>query len=352
MFPSNPLFAEALSLIADELAIQYTWIDEHEFLMPRRVIFLHRVFYHLSGRRPLGYWRLNRRFREIVHAFKPDVILATSGKNLSPASLRWVKEKTGALLVNYATDDPFNEAVTTSMFRQAIPLYDLYVCTKRAIIDDVRKAGCPNAMYLPFAYKPEVHFPEGPNTPDEKRRFTSDVVFIGECDEDRLPYITAMLKAIPDLRLHLYGGKWDRHPALRKYHRGFAIGHNFRLAVSGAKIIFNLVRKANRDDHVMRTFEIPACGGFMLADRTDGQRAFLTEDREAVYFSSVEEMIDKTRYYLDHPSERKRIAEAGRHRITSDKNTYKDRLRTIIELVGGRAGVTDSSSSAAPVQAG
>jgi spore maturation protein CgeB len=105
--------------------------------------------------------------------------------------------------------------------------------------------------------------------------------------------------------------------------------------VGGAKIMFNLVRRSNRDDHVMRTFEIPACGGFMLADRTEGQRAFLAEDREAVYFSTIDEMIEKIRYHLPRDAERRRIAEAGHRRITSGQNTYADRLKSIIEMVRG-----------------
>lgn len=331
MYPANPLFAEALSYVGRECGFQHEWFDEGKFTKAKSAIYFHKVFRRLSGRRPMGYWNLNRRFLEAARAYRPDVVLITTGKWLSPATIRSVGE-TGALLVNYATDDPFNSAVNTSMFKEAIPYYDVYACTKKAIIDDVRKAGCSNAVYVPFAYKPEVHFPERAQGPEEQARFSSDVVFIGGCDSDRLPFITGMLNAMPDLQLSLYGGFWNRYPSLRKYYRGFAFGHEFRLAVAGAKIVFNLVRRSNRDDHVMRTFEIPACGGFMLTDRTDAQCSFLAEDKEAVYFSSAEEMLDKIRYYLEHDLQRRRIAEAGYRRVTSGKNTYGDRLKTILEI--------------------
>ncbi len=285
-----------------------------------------------------AHWLLEAQSRHSLRpprlTYKPDIILSPVGSTVKPGiTIRAIKQQTGARLLNYATDDPFNAAVNTSMFRKGIPDYDVYACTKRAIIDDVKAAGCSNAVYVPFGYKPEVHFPESAGSTEERKRFSSDIVFIGGCDRDRLPYITAMLKAMPDLRLHLYGGFWNRYPALRKYYRGFALGREFRLAVGGAKIVFNLIRRANRDDHVMRTFEIPACGGFMLTDKTDAQCSFLAEDKEASYFSSGEEMVDKIRYYLNHDTERQRIAEAGYRRITGGKNTYGDRLKTILRAV-------------------
>src|SRR5262249_55230615 len=155
-------------------------------------------------------------------------------------------------------------------------------------------------VYVPFGYKPEHHFPQQPQTPEQHRRFDADVSFVGGCDPDRVPIMSALIKAVPNLRLNLFGWFWDRYPETRAYFRVPAWGQDQRMAFGGSKIVINLVRRANRDGHGPRTFEIPACGGFMLTDRTDEQRTFLEEDKEAVYFSSSEEMIDKVKYYLAH----------------------------------------------------
>jgi spore maturation protein CgeB len=90
------------------------------------------------------------------------------------------------------------------------------------------------------------------------------------------------------------------------------------------------VRRANRDDHVMRTFELPACGAFMLTERTDTHLELFEEDREAAHFSSPDEMVSKVRYYLTHDCERMRIAEAGYRKLAGGHHTYDHRLAQIV----------------------
>jgi spore maturation protein CgeB len=335
--PASPLFAEALPILALECGFKQAWFDESPFLKPLSTNYFDKVFLRLSGWRPRTFWSLNRAFLESARSFRPDLVLITKGTFLNPATLRSIKEDTGAILVNYATDDPFNRTVSTTWVRKSIPVYDFYGCTKTAIMDDVRKAGCSNPEYIPFAYKPEHHFIENAITAEEREQFSSDVVFIGGCDRDRVPIVDAILSAMPNLRLHLYGGFWDRYPAFRKYYRGFALGREYRLAIRGAKIVLNLVRRANRDGHVMRTFEVPACGGFMLADRTEEHLSILREDHEAVYFSSISEAVDKIQYYLQHDSEREFIAQEGHRRITGAGNTYRDRLKIILKMAARRS---------------
>lgn len=335
LYPANPLFAEPLAQLAHRNGFQHEIFDEGSFTKALASSIPHRVFYKVFGRRPATYWMMNQSFLDVSRSFRPNVVVIAKGMYLSPATLRTVKAETGAVLINYATDDPFNRAVNSSDLVNSIPLYDFYACTKTSIREDVQRAGCVNAVYVPFGYKPDVHFPEAAASSVERDKFSCDVAFIGGCDSDRLPIIRELLRAIPDLKLRLYGGFWHRYRVFRKYYGGWVFGREYRLALGGAKIALNLVRRANRDGHVMRTFEIPACGAFMLTDRTDEQREFLDEDKETVFFSCVTEMIEKIRYFLNRDSERQTIAEAGYARITRGRNTYRDRLEIILRLVGG-----------------
>lgn len=335
-FPANPLLYEGLQKLAAEHRLKVELFDEASFIEPLQTSYLYKLVYKGSHRRFLpSSWAMNRGLLGAARRFRPDVVLIVKGMFLAPETLGRIKEENGAILINYATDDPFNQLVNNSMLVEAIRFFDVYACTKRAIIDDVKKAGCSRAVFVPFGYKPTVHFPEDPKSDSERARFAADVTFLGTCDRDRVPIINAIRRARPELRLHLYGAFWNRHPSTRPCSNGLVRGRDVRLAFRGAKIVINLVRRANRDMHGPRTFEIPACGAFMLTDRTDEQREFLAEDKEAVFFSSIDEMNDKISYYLKHDSVRRSIAEAGYRRIIAQPNTYEDRAKSMLQLIGG-----------------
>lgn len=326
--PSSAHFLEALEAMASRGECEFTFFDETRYLRPQRSIAA-RIAQRVAGR-PAGYRAVNAALVAEALRTAPDIVLVGKGAYFSPATLRQVREVTGAVMVNWASDDPFNRANSTRDLVESIPLYDLYVCTKRAVMDDVVRAGCARAIYVRFGYKPDLHFPEPSATTEESRRFDCDVMFIGGGDADRAPYFETLVRELPELNLSLYGGYWDRYPALRRYWRGNAIGREFRLAVGGAKICVNLVRRANRDDHVMRTFELPACGGFMLAERTDAHQELFAEDREAAFFSTPDELVAKVRRWLVRDDDRHAIANAAHRKISEGRNTYADRINEIL----------------------
>ena len=127
----------------------------------------------------------------------------------------------------------FQSATSGSLVLSSLACYDRIYTPRRANIEDLRDAGCGCVQYLPFAYAPEIHYPEtcenaaGDAPP-------SDVVFAGGGDGDRIPYAKALINA--GLTLALYGGQWNRFPAARPYWRGYGSASTIRKALKSSKV--------------------------------------------------------------------------------------------------------------------
>lgn len=314
-----------------ELGYEHDFLDEGKYQQGISLSLINRIYYRIL-KRPFWYRQFNRDILISAKRFNPQMVIVTKGAFISPATLEALKQRKMTVLINYATDDPFNPSYMATDLVRGIPFYDIYACTKTAIMEDVRQAGCQNVIFVPFGYQPDLHYPEKPATQKEKKIFVSDVVFVGNADKERNQIMLELANSL-GTRMHLYGGYWNRDIRLRRYTHGFALGRNYRLALGGTKIALGLLRHANRDKQTMRTFEIPACGAFMLAERTDEHLDFFTEGKEIACFNSTEELIEKIHYYLNHDTEREHITQAGYQRVINGHNTYKDRLITIINVL-------------------
>jgi spore maturation protein CgeB len=110
-------------------------------------------------------------------------------------------------------------------------------------------------------------------------------------------------------------------------------GVEYVKALLAAKVCLCFLSKVNKNEAAGRTFEIPAVGGFLLAERTEEQTSYFREGVEADFFSSAEELVRKARYYLDHDDERSAIARAGHCRCLKSPYTHRDRMREVLEAI-------------------
>lgn len=290
-----------------------------------------RVNWWLRGRRPTRLEAFSAKVVEACRDLRPKWLLATGIAPLEEAALEEIS-RLQVQRLNYLTDDPWNPAHRAPWFFRALSQYDCVFSVRRAALGDLRSLGCASARYLPFAYAPELHYPEAPTNDSERKQFTSDVMFAGGADRDRVPYMAALIQA--GFNVALYGGYWERYPQTARIARGQADPTTLRKAVSAAKVSLCLVRRANRDGNVMRSFELPAMGTCVLAEDTEEHREIFGDDGETViFFRTCKEMVEKVRWLLAHDAERNRLKEAAHRLVTHGPNTYRDRLETMLERV-------------------
>jgi hypothetical protein len=287
---------------------------------------LRRFNWYFRGHRPTRLGTFATGVLRTAAEFKPQVILATGIAPLNRETLARLNSR-GIQVLNFLTDDPWNPAHRAPWFLRALPQYSAVFSPRHLNLPDLLQAGCRHAVYLPFGYDPELHFPdpfEGHNQLDDA------LLFIGAADPGRINYCRGLVSM--GLRLDLYGDFWNDCTDLRRFWHGYADLVTLRRVSNGFRISLCLVRRANRDGHTMRTFESAAMRGCLLVEDTSDHREIFGPDGEAViYFSSVRELQTVSKYLLAHEAERRRLANAAHERITRGAHTYADRLQRILE---------------------
>jgi spore maturation protein CgeB len=288
---------------------------------------LARVNWWLLGRRPTRLRSFSESVVERCRRERPTWLITTGLAPVERRALDRIRDL-GVVTINYLTDDPWNPAFTSRWFFDALVSYDRVFSPRTSNLADLERLGCKHVHHLPFAADPELFFPEDP-TPGEEDGFRSDVCFAGGSEHDRVPLLSAMIEA--GLDVAVYGDAWDRFPETRPAWRGYATPATLRKSTRTAAVSLCLVRRANRDGHTMRTFEVPFMGGCMLVEDTDEHRAIFGENDEAVvYFDSVSEGVSGARALIADPDRRKRLARAAHALVANGRHTYTDRLRTMV----------------------
>jgi spore maturation protein CgeB len=83
----------------------------------------------------------------------------------------------------------------------------------------------------------------------------------------------------------------------------------------------------------LRDFEAPMCGALYCTGYIEELEAFFVPNYEVITYRSADELVDKVRFYLAHPTEAARIREAGRRRALME-HTYQARFRSLFAQLG------------------
>lgn len=272
----------------------------------------------------------------IAERFKPDFLLAFKAQLVTAGALRQVRA-TGAKLYNYYPDT--SAFAHGSTLGDALPEYDCVFFTKKFWERDVRsRVSLKNTVYLPHGYDSEIHRPFK-LSPGDVSQHANDVTVIASHMAAKEEILDELLALKPALKLKIWGNRWGEHcrsqRVLNKWMRSDLTGRQYSTAIQAAKINVALMSgkvegSSQGDQTTTRTFEIPACGGFMLHERNPEVLELFEEDKEIACFGSVRELGEKIDYYLSHESERQSIAAAGRARCVP-AYSYDERMKVLLD---------------------
>ncbi|MGP8050748.1 MAG: glycosyltransferase [Desulfobaccales bacterium] len=298
----------------------------------------YRVINKIGG--PPDFTRTNQQIRQWLRRDKFDLLWVDKGLEVKPATLREARElRPKITIVGYSPDDMGSRHNQSKNFRACLPYYDWYCTTKTYNVRELKGLGCPRVMFTGNAYDPHTHRPLDLSA-GEREQWGGPVGFIGGFEEQRAEAIYFL--AENGVRVSIWGNGWAKNckvknPNLRIMGRS-QYGDDYAKAICSLDICLGFLRKVNRDLQTTRSVEIPACGAFMLAERTQEHQELFQEGAEAEFFGSQEELLEKVRYYLAHEPERREIARAGRERCLRSGYSYPERLTEILSAISAPQG--------------
>ena len=199
------------------------------------------------------------------------------------------------------------------------------------------KALGPEAVYLPHAYRPHVHYPRrGPVDP----ALASDLTFIGTAFASRIRFFEAMdLDGVDVLLGGQCWGDTDEGSKLRGW-----LGHGIDQCVDNdvaashyrnAKCGINFYRRESEEAHQgegwamgPREIEMAACQlSFVRDPRPESDEIF----HMLPTFDGPEDASEKIRWMLSHEREREKMAAAAREAITD--RTFSANAKKLLTLL-------------------
>ncbi|MGE5406732.1 MAG: glycosyltransferase [Methanosarcina sp.] len=248
----------------------------------------------------------------MIKAYQADVLINAGGSMLHPDFVKQLPTYN----VFMCGDDPESSEILS---KPIAPSYDLCLVTNIASLDDYKTWGCKNVKWI---FHP-IHddFLDN-NLKGENILFgnrTNDLIFLSERStlSNRDQRIMQLMKYFPQAIVRGNGWPGGFLEDLKEQYLHTKIGWNFHHSTG----------PTNR-----RTFELPALGLMQLCDNKTNLGKIYKLDSEAIGFDSIEECIEKTRYYLAHDNERREIAFNGWKR-TIEEFTIGKWWDKIIEYV-------------------
>ncbi len=278
--------------------------------------------------------RFNRDILSAAECEKPDVLWSDKLLWLQPKTIERLRAM-GVATVSYMIDNPFGTRKDPGwrLYMKDIPHFDLHVVQRDKNIADYMERGAKDVIKIQTAYEPTVHFPPPAGWGDKDR--DRGVSFIGTSYDDRPKFLTELWRkyGVPVVVSgdRQWAKRLDSEALGALYTGGELYLDGYREGIWRSKINLSFLTHANQDEFAHKSFEIAACGGFLLAERSAGHSARFVEDEEAVFFSDLEECVEKIRRYLPDEAARARIAAAGCERARKSGYHNDAQVAAIVE---------------------
>jgi len=304
----------------------------------------------------------NRLLEERVREDQPEVLFGVVRRDLiDPRVMRRISKDTSTTTINWFCDDHWQFEPHS---RQWTPCFNHVVTTSQTALGNYRRLGLDSVIKSQWGANHHLYKPAPGG-------MIYDVTFVGQPYGMRMQAVEALRRA--GIRVRAWGSGWpdgklDQAEMIRVFSQSrinlnfadassstrtrletFASGH----VISSLKTKPGLWRAWDAAQRVARwdkaraerkaqapprqikgrVFEVPACGGLLLTQPAEDLDQYLRPGVDCVTFEEIDDLVEKTRYYLANEDERRAIARQGYER-TLREHTYERRFQTIFAQAG------------------
>jgi len=303
------------------------------------LIYSRRLLTRIQFRLSIGpvCYQLAARVRSAAQQFRPDVILFRRPLEFTPSMLKYIGGSCDALLVSFNNDDPFSPSYTDRRWRclrAAIPLFDAHFAFRRRNIEQYKEYGARAvALWEPY-FSPWLHRPLVED--NAWIAHGMELLFAMHAERDgRRDAVLGLVAAGIPLRIY----SWNWHELFGKKEASTLnvlqpiLGDEYAAAIGNAMGTLCFFSRQNNDELTSRVFEIPACGGLLIAERNERTDMLFQDGEEAVLFSDVPELINRVQALRRNRELVTRIRRQGQQRLYLSRHSVVDRCADAIDFL-------------------
>ncbi|MBK5275239.1 MAG: glycosyltransferase [Desulfuromonadales bacterium] len=260
-----------------------------------------------------NFIELNRSLIHIVEEERPDIMLTVQMHyEIWIETLQIIREEFDVATVSWTTDDSWKFREVSRFIGK---YYQAMTTTYPDMIQEYHRDGIQHVMLTQWAATSNALL-----EPLAAKSCRYQLTFIGAAHGDRADRVSKLRSL--GLEVTCFGYGWPLGPVSAD-----AIPNIMRDSV----ISLNFSNSKGANQIKARTFEVPGAGGFLLTENAPGLDRYYLSGKEIVTYDSLEDLVQKAKYYLSHPCERDAIALAGFQR-TVKEHTYEMRLKDVLDF--------------------
>jgi glycosyltransferase involved in cell wall biosynthesis len=245
-------------------------------------------------------WLIREKVFPLIIRFHPHVIICNAGGLSFRPNDADTLHKWGVKLLGIALSEPDVYVSTTSKIAGN---FDVFYSNDQGSVG-IHRSNDVNAYQLPIGTD-ESFFHPVPARPE----YLCDVLHLGAAHPDRIESVKALVE---NFKTHVYGENWEKYGIVN---RGFVFGEDTRSALSSAKVVVVFSRTpAGHQIIKPQIFNFLSSGCLVATEIFPELQEYFEEDKEIIGFNGKADMLEKIKYYIDHPEEANAVRRAGREK--------------------------------------